>query len=761
MPSVGDLRMPALGAAAWVGGLVALTAPAWVAAASVVLLVGLAAATRGGVRRAVLAWLLLGLVVGTAAHLRDLAVEHSPVVDLASARSAARAQLTVTSDPRGVQRQFDGGVMLRAVLTRLDTRGTSLDVHAPVLVLAGDDWSHVRLGSRLEADVRLAPSDGHDLAAVLTARGSPDTVDPPGPLWRGAERVRREIRDAVAGRDAPARALVPALVVGDDSGLDEQVQADFRTAGLTHLLAVSGTNLTLVVGFLVVAGRWCGVRGRWQVALGAAGIVGFVLLARTEPSVVRAAAMGAVGLLALGSNGRGRGARALGVAVVVLLLWDPWLAVSVGFALSVLATAGILFLAPGWRDALRHWLPDWLAAAVAVPAAAQLACTPVVAAISGEVSLVAVAANMLAAPLVAPATVCGLLGGIAGLVLDPLGRVPGTVAVWSAAGIVEVAAWSAQLQLPSVTWGTSLLDLGVLTGLCLVVAAVARPVLERRATGVGCAALLAVVVLVPLPTPGWPPPGWVVAVCDVGQGDAVVLNAGGGSAVVVDAGPEPRPVNRCLDRLDVDVVPLVVLSHFHADHVDGLPGVYDGRRVGAVEGTALAEPPSRVAAVRRAVGAPVRVPAYGETRQVGAVTLQVLGPVPGVTHHGAAADDGSAPNNASLVLLARVRGVSVLLTGDVEPEAQAALARTLAGLQVDVLKVPHHGSRHQDLDFLTGLRPRVAIASAGEDNDYGHPSAATLGPLARSGARVLRTDRDGDVLVVVRDGEIGIRTGVG
>src|SRR5262249_55203418 len=141
------------------------------------------------------------------------------------------------------------------------------------------------------------------------------------------------------------RALVPALVDGDDGGLDDALADDFRATGLTHLLAVSGTNLTLVVGFLLVLARWIGARGRWLYAVGAAGIVGFVLLARTEPSVVRAAAMGTVALFAMGTDGRERSARALGAAVVALLLVDPGLATSVRFALSVVATAGILLLA--------------------------------------------------------------------------------------------------------------------------------------------------------------------------------------------------------------------------------------------------------------------------------------------------------------------------------------------------------------------------------------------------------------------------------
>jgi competence protein ComEC len=270
--------------------------------------------------------------------------------------------------------------------------------------------------------------------------------------------------------------------------------------------------------------------------------------------------------------------------------------------------------------------------------------------------------------------------------------------------------------------------------------------------------VLCLLVLVPLPSPGWPPHGWVLAACDVGQGDALVVNAGSGRGVVVDAGPDSALVDRCLDRLDIEVVPLLVLTHFHADHVDGLPGVYDGRRVGEVDVTWLAEPAARVESVGLATGGRTRIPDYGEVRTIGQATLQVLGPVPGVDLHGDAADEGSGPNNASVVLLVRVRGLTLLLTGDVEPEAQAALAEALPGLAVDVLKIPHHGSRYQDLDFLTSLRARVAVVSAGEDNDYGHPAPETLDALAGAGAEVHRTDREGDVVVVLEGGSIRVET---
>ena len=260
---------------------------------------------------------------------------------------------------------------------------------------------------------------------------------------------------------------MPALVDGDDGGMPDQLSDDFRTSGLTHLLAVSGTNLTLVVGSLLILARWAGVRARGLVLVGPLGVVGFVLLARTEPSVLRAATMGTVGLIGMGHHGRRRGTRALGAAVLLLLLFDPWLALSLGFALSALATAGILWLAPGWRDRLMRWMPRWVAEAVSVPLAAQMACTPLVAAISGQVSLVAVLANLLAAPAVGPATVLGLAGGVVGLVSRSLGRLVAAPAAWCAAWIIGVAVRCADLPVAAVGWSGEPVGIACLTLICV------------------------------------------------------------------------------------------------------------------------------------------------------------------------------------------------------------------------------------------------------------------------------------------------------
>jgi competence protein ComEC len=760
-PDVPDLRLPLLAVAAWTGGLAGHLLPPGVNAVVVVgAAVGLLVLrTRVGARLALTLCgvLLVFAAVAASAVLRQQQVEHNPVAALAAEGAVATMELEVTADPRLIQGRFARQVLLRARVSEVAGRGRVHTLDTAVVVLADESWQEIDLGSRVRTLGRLSPADGEGVAAVVSVSGAPELLAGPDAWWRGADAVRESLRDSVASRPPSQRALVPALVDGDDSGLDPDLADDFRATGLTHLLAVSGTNLTLVVGFLLVVARWCGVRGRWLYAVGGVGIVGFVLLARTEPSVLRAAAMGSVALLAMGIDGRRRGARALGAAVVALLLVDPLLALSVGFALSVTATAGILLLAPGWRDALHLWLPRWVAEAIAIPASAQLACTPLVAAISGQVSVVAVVANLAAAPAVGPATVLGLAGGLVGLAWPWAGASFGTLAAWCVAWIVAVARHGAQLPTPAVGWGTGFWALALLTVLAVLLALVAPYLLRRRTTGLACCCLLVVGVLVRPPTPGWPPPGWAMVACDVGQGDALVLNAAPGSAVVVDAGPDPAAVDECLRRLDVTRVPLVLLTHFHADHVDGLPGVLDGRRVGALEVTRLADPPGGVAlvseAAREAGLRPVPAP-YDATRTVGDVRFQVLWPPANSPTMGPG--DGSTANDASVVLLVEVDGVRLLLCGDVEPEAQAALARSWPGLRVDVLKVPHHGSRYQDLPFLLGLGARVAVVSVGEDNDYGHPSQAILGALAAGGAEVLRTDLDGDVAIAVRDGEVSV-----
>jgi competence protein ComEC len=519
-------------------------------------------------------------------------------------------------------------------------------------------------------------------------------------------------------------------------------------------MAVSGANVAIILGVVLFAVRSARAGPVLQAAVCAVALAGFVILARPSPSVVRAAAMGAIGLIGLAS-GRPRAALpALAAGVVVLVLADPELASDPGFALSVLATAGLLLLAPVWRDALRRrgW-PPGAAEALAVPAAAQVACGPVVAGLSGAISLIAIPANLVVVPAIAPATLLGVGAAVLSPVWPAGAEFAAWLGHWPARWLVLVATVGARVPAGALPWPggvTGALLLAVITVALLVAAR--RPVVRRLAAVVALGGMLGALP-VRLLAAGWPPAGWVVVACAVGQGDAIVLPAGPARAVVVDAGPEPDAVDHCLRRLGVRQVVLLVVSHFHVDHVGGVDGIFRGREVAAVAGPDWPDPPGGRAAVRAAAGrAPLHAIRSGWSYAVGDLELTVLGPVEQMR------GTNSDPNNNSLVLRARVDGVTMLLPGDAETEEQDDLVQRLGAeaLRADVLKVAHHGSSYQSVSFVDAIDPAVALVSVGKDNDYGHPNASLLGRLARGGARVMRTDVSGDVAAVATGAGIAV-----
>ncbi|RKS73877.1 competence protein ComEC [Motilibacter peucedani] len=758
-----DLRLVGPALTAWAGAAAGVRLPLVLTASLAVVLAvtGVPAVVRGRttlVRGAALC-AVVGAVALAVGGLRLAPVRSGPVVRLAQESASASAELVVTGDPvrhagrtHGQQRSADL-VVVPARVERVVSRGRVAVVRLPLTVLAtGPGWEALLPGTRVAADGRLGtPQRGEPVAGVLSVHTAPRVLRGPGAAQRAAGRLRAGLRRAVEGLPAPERGLVPGLVDGDTSQLPDDVAQDFTTAGLTHLTAVSGANVAFVVGAALLLARRLRVRGAALPLVGLLALAGFVELARPQPSVLRAAVMGVVALVALASGRARSGIPALACAVLVLVLLDPWQSVSFGFALSVVATAALLVVAPPVTDALtRRRVPLPVAAALAVPVAAALLTAPITVLLSGGVSLASVPANLLVAPAVAPATLLGVAAAVVSVPLPPVAAVLGSLAGVPAAEIVTVARVAASVPGGTIAWaptaaGAAVLALLLLAGVLVLPAVLSRR-LPRAVAVAGACALLAQ----PVVAPHWPPGDWLLVACDVGQGDALVLRGDRSGAVVVDAGPDPRAVDACLRDLGVRRVAEVVLTHFHADHVEGLPGVLRHRSVAEVTVTTLPDPSAEVARVRgwaRAAGVPLRTVQVGEVRSVGGARWRVLAPL-----H-AAAEAG--PNNASIVLLVQVAGLRVLLTGDVEPPAQQALmaraAETLGG-PVDVLKVPHHGSANQDPAFLSYLHPRISLVSVGLGNDYGHPAPATVASLTRLGSLVGRTDRDGDLAVVVRHG---------
>ncbi|MDY0829461.1 ComEC/Rec2 family competence protein [Microbacterium sp. BG28] len=620
----------------------------------------------------------------------------------------------------------------------------------PVTVLMSERPDGAEVGAVVRIDGGAFAAEPGDRSVLVVRAERVELVRPPEGAAAASAWLRERLGASTEGLPAPGAGLIPGLAVGDTGGVDAELEQQMRAASLTHLTAVSGANCAIVVGLAFLLGARCGLGRAGRVVAGLSALAGFVVLVTPEPSVVRAATMSAVAMLALLLGRRGRGLALLALAVCVLLAADPWLALSLGFALSVAATGALLVLAPPLARGLGRFLPASLALALAVPLSAQLVCGPLIVLVSPGVAVYGVPANLLAAPAAPVATVLGLAACLAGPV--PVLQAGLTALTWlPAAWIAGIAGVVDALPARTLPWAEGLPGL---VGLVMVTAAgtvlllppgrtrVAR--LGRAVSGVMTAAVAAAMagilvvesVVVPMTTPQ----DWSIAMCDVGQGDAVVVRSAG-AVMLVDTGPEPEALASCLARLGITRIDLLVLTHFDIDHVGGLDGVP------APVGLLLHGPADErdTARVLSAGAQDVVAATAGMGGALGAARWRILWP---------SADAVTPGNDASIVV--EVGGGDVpraLLLGDLGADAQRALRASgeLRG-PYDVLKVAHHGSADQDAGLQRQVAPSLALIGVGADNDYGHPRAEILDILAAQGATVARSDLDGLILVGMSDG---------
>lgn len=762
-----DLRLLPIALAAWAATWLATSGHSWQLMVGGALLVGclIGAALRRSWWLGATAVMLIGGILTGVAHQHVL--DGSATSRLASVRAVGTVQVVTTGEAKihpasGPRPPY---AVLNGTATRITGRGHSWQERAPVLVTVSGDkvarWTKLPVGSRVQVTVRAESAEpGSDVAGVLRATGTPRTIAQPSAGTRLINRVHAGLGDAVHAGRSEQRAFIPAMVLGDTHGISETTDADFKTTALTHLMVVSGMNLTLLLAFLMIGARWIGVRGWWLRLVGLLGVAVFVPLCRGEPSVLRAAAMGLVSLAALGMSDRSNGLRSLFVAMITLLLIDPWLSRSVGFVLSVLASGGIVWWSRRWTEAMTRWLPRVVAEAVTVPLAAHLATLPVIAAISDRVSVVGVLTNAVAALFVGPARLLGFAAGAVSLASSSIAGVVGWAACWAGQPILWVAEYGAALPGAAWDWPTGPISVAVLIAACAGLGLMMPLVLRSRLLAAGLALLMVVGMLRVPSQPGWPPQDWMLVACDIGQGDGLVVRTGEHRAIVIDSGPDPEPMKICLDQLDVERVPLLIFSHFHADHVGGLSGVLASRTVDRAWVSPYASPPSEAARVRKLLDRhqiPTSVPGVGDQQTVGPARLQVIGPLDrSPTPVIAAQGQSSLENNLSITTVITVDGKRLLLTGDLEPEEQQRLVSSGADLDADVLKVPHHGSSRQDADFIAASGAKIAIASAGEHNDYGHPAPRTMSLLRSDGMTGLCTCHRGSIAVTKNNKRLGV-----
>jgi competence protein ComEC len=638
--------------------------------------------------------------------------------------------------------------------TRVDeTLWVAGDGEPPVAVRG--DRVQVAGGLRWPDDVGFAGSLlRRGIVAELLAEELRRTGPSANPVLRAAQSFR-----AFAGRSIaalfpqPEAGLLLGLALGDDSRLDPGLVRDFKATGLGHLLVVSGENVAMVLAPVLALAAALGL-SRVPRLLLASGVVGFfVVLTGAEPSVMRAGVMAGLALFGAFLGRPGGAAGTLSGAVLILLALDPALVWAIGFQLSVAATAGMVALASPIAARLR-FLPGWLALATGATLAAQIAVTPVLLYHFHEVPLVTLPANVLAFPAVSPALLLGLAAATTGLVVPGLGRVLAGAALVPMRYLELVADRLASAPVPWITSSAGLAT--IVIGVPLVVAVAWWFRSGRRPPRL---AMLAGVALLPLVV--WasalragPPEGLTVRFFDVGQGDAALVTSPGGVAILVDGGPESDQVATELAALGVKRLDVVVATHPHADHVAGLPAVLSRIPVGLVLDPGCPSDSIDEAEMLQVIedeGIPVRAPRVGEALLVGDLRLEFLAPSSCWT--GTASD----PNNDSIVFRLSLGDNTVLFPGDTEEPAQELILAGGADLDVDVLKVPHHGGGTSTQAFLDATRPEVTVVSVGQPNDYGHPVPAVLGWLRAAGAAVLRTDRLGDIIITF--GQDGISIG--
>ena len=655
------------------------------------------------------------------------------------------ATVIVRSDPHEGRTRVVGSRLqpahesFLASVEEISIGGIDFKVHLPIRIITSK--SDITYGDRIRVRGRLSQSKEKRVAALLLVKGIGE--DEKSHLWltKDANKLRDEFVNLARGRSNIGATLIPGIVVGDTRLQSQELVNSMRRSGLTHLTAVSGANFAIVIGFVLWCSRWLLKKKRIRLLLATFFIAFFVLLVRPTPSVLRAAVMALVIIVSQVMGSRAIASTSLAAAIAIVLIGDPFQAFDPGFVLSVLATSGLIFVAPLLQARFEKYLLPIAAEALSIPISATMLCAPYLLYLAGSISLGTVFFNCLVAPVIAPLTILGFIS-MAFLPIWPMiSRALFTLAEPLAAWIVRIA--SLHSSLPSIS-------ISPLVSL-LVIASITTAFFWRKAVAIRLG--ITVVFFIALSQTSIPFFGerisdWKVVQCDVGQGDALVVNLGHGAGILFDAGPDPNALHRCLRTIGIRSLPLVVLTHNHADHFQGITGEISipiGEVWVGMQGDVT---PKHFATLH--------IARKDDTFIVGDVELRVLWPTAQDRSYGSLIGDGSLENNRSIVTLVKIGSVSLLVTGDIEPQVQQEIAQHEVLKGISILKVPHHGSKYQDGSFLQKISPKVSLISVGRGNPYGHPNISTIEEPLAQGSLVYRTDTDGEIAITWPD--VGART---
>jgi competence protein ComEC len=748
-----DLRIVVPAGAGWLAAILVLPFPGWMLSAAAVAWMLAAACVlvvllgiRRPSRRAVL--VLLGVSFAAMALVATAALAGSDARRPQVVRSAHLINSATIVTTETVT--HDSG-HFAATLTRVGDSAVSV----PVLVFDGAPQSRIEIGTTLRVSGSLratAPSD--EVSYLVFASGPARYVAPPPWYLTMTNGLRAGLSAAASSLPGEGGALLPGLAIGDTTAVSPALSAAMKTSSLSHLTAVSGANCAVVIGLILLVGRALGASRGVRIGGALIVLVGFVVLVTPQPSVVRSAIMAALVLGALVSGRPLTGLPVVGVTVLVMLTINPWLALDYGFALSVLATAGLMAFAGPIARRLERWLPRWLALVIAVPLAAQLACQPVLLMLNPSLPLFGVLANTLAEPASPFATVLGLVACLTLPVAAPVGHVVAAIAWVPATWIADVATFFAGLPGARLPWPVGWVGVVTLVGVTALLLVLLLGRFSRRGRGILSAAL-ALSIAIPLALTGVStaigqfgrPANWQIADCDIGQGDAMLVRSAG-QVALMDTGPSGPLLKACLNDLGITRINLLVLSHYDLDHVAGTP-VVDGMTDRALVGPSTGKPRD-VAIIQGLLDGGTRVDRVSEglTGRLGDLRWSVVWPP-------ALLPDGILPGNEACVTIVFEpvgrcpdRCLSSMFVGDLDETAQnLVLAANPTLPRLDVLEVAHHGSADQSAALYQRVSASVGLMGVGLHNRYGHPTQHLLDILTSVGTLAARTDTEGLVLL--------------
>ena len=673
--------------------------------------------------------------------MRQVSLERSAIAQHVGSTITFQAQ--VKTDP---SKTASGNYSFTARLLQFSIDEQSYWLRVPVRILVKERIDLLP-GQQVSGSASVIATKEARVAALLISNDAITQVTQPSGWALGLGAIRQGLRDNSGSGDAGA--LIPGMVLGDTSKQSPEFKEAMQRSGLAHLVAVSGANFAIVSTFVLWCMQFVIRRKKLRVLATAVALVCFIALVRPSPSVLRAAAMAAVLLSAQFGKRSSDSLPALGFAICAVVLGDPWQSRDAGFALSVLATAGLLLLAPRIQERLPTHKK--FAGALAPPIAAMVFCSPILVSLSGYLSPMSIVANFLAAPAVAPITVLGFIAALISPIAPWLAEVIIFLIRFPAGFITGVAHWIAAFPVLTIHYG--------LIGFSLVALILTVIILFRKNWKQTTAVLLILVISLGW-LQRWPAGDWHIAQCDVGQGDSLVINLGHHRAIVIDVGPDSTAADKCLRDLKIKEISLLILSHFHADHVGGLPAVLHGRKVGQVWISNNLQPEIESRSALDALNASqIATVQKGLVTQIGQVNLKVLWPEASVRSFEELPGEGSMINNSSIAVLLTTADWSLFSAGDLEPPAQRELVNLVS--PVDIYKVSHHGSKYQDEALAKALSPQIGLISVGAKNPYGHPAPESIDSLTRLGTQVLRTDRDGAVAITASNHHLKVHRSKG